>query len=81
MNNKIEELLKDRLKKELLDVIEYNELYEALENDNKYKYIAEHLANDELEHAKVVRYMIDDYKIELSDEYKELWNKALKCFD
>lgn len=81
MNNKIEELLKDRLKKELLDVIEYNELYEALRSDNKYKYIAEHLANDELEHAKVVQYMIDDYEIELSDEYKELWDKALKCFN
>lgn len=79
MINKLEELLKDRLKKELNDVIEYNELYEILE-DERDKIIIEHIANDELSHASIIQKMIDDYRINLSEELKELWDKALKCF-
>lgn len=79
MNTKLEELLKDRLKKELEDVIEYNELYNVLDND-KDKFIIEHIANEEFEHAQVVRYMIEEYCIKLGIEYDNLWERAEKCF-
>lgn len=80
MNNELARLLKDRLKKELQDIIEYNEVYEILEN-KKDKTAIEHIANDEFSHANIIQEMIDNYGVELSDEYKELWNKALNCFN
>lgn len=80
MNEELKVLLKDRLKKELQDVIEYDTLYNVLK-DEQHKVIIEKIANDEYDHASIMQEMIDEYGIILGDEYKELWRKAKECFN
>lgn len=76
--NELEKLLKDRLKKELEDVIEYNKLYEII--DHK-KHLINHIANDELEHAHKVQCLIDEYGFATEVELQELWKKADECYE
>lgn len=77
--NEVERLLKDRLKKELLDVIEYSELYEIVNYYDKQE--IERIAIDEFRHAQHIECMMEDREIKSDDEIKELWFKAKKCFE
>lgn len=76
----IETLLRDRLRKELLDVIEYDKLYGVL-TDYDDKIAVEDMANDEFFHAKTVKDMLADYGLKETAEEHELWAKAKACFE
>lgn len=78
--NELEKLLKDRLRKELEDVIEYNQLYKLLDcNDDRE--VINHIANDEYHHACKVQCMIDSFGFNTEIELQELWTRAEDCYE
>lgn len=74
------ELLKDRLTKELNDVIEYDKLFNIIE-DNDFKDIIEHIAKEEYHHAFIIQNVLNDMNVILDDSYAELWKKVNTIFE
>ena len=81
MKNDFHEIFCENMKDELEDIIEDNDLYEALiaAGLRHEARTMEDIANDEYRHAKLYRKMLSG--IPMSEEMQSLWDKVHRIFE
>lgn len=78
------QILCEKLKDELHDVIAYGKLYDELVEAGKHHdaEIIEEIARDEYDHAHAIKRILDRHKHhEIDAEAKALWDEAAHAFE
>ena len=85
INENCVDILLDKAKEELRDVVAYGELYDKLAAKGMHgeARVIEEIAKDEHEHAEVLCELLEEHGHMKRDdaELKDLWHKANEAFD